>query len=43
VSVEFCGTKYAEVNALKDKLTKKMTEIPKDIRDKMFLLLSYEG
>ena len=43
VSVEFCGTKYAEVNALKDRLTKKMTEIPKDVRDKMFLLLSYEG
>lgn len=43
LSVEFCGTRYVEINILTKRFHVVMKEISPDIREKMFLLFSYEG
>jgi hypothetical protein len=43
MSVEFCGDKYCEVKSLVARFHILMKEIAMPVREKMFLLFSYEG
>ena len=43
MSVEFCGDKYCEVKSLVARFHILLKEIAISVREKMFLLFSYEG
>ena len=43
ISVNFCGSRYVEYELLVKELDKKLSNIDKDVRTKLYFLFNYEG